>query len=125
MIGVSVRTIHRRLSEYDLSIHSIYTDLTDSELDSIVSDVHKEFPMSGNKQMSCHLLSRGIRVQQHRIRESIRRVDPEGTMARRLNVIRYSVPAPSICNIKFCYLNAMSTQVAMDIIKFLVKLSPL
>ena len=87
MIGVSVRTIHRRMSEYDLSIHSTYTELTDDELDSIISDIHKEFPMCGNKQMSGHLLSRGIRVQQHRIRELMRRVDPEGTMARCLNVI--------------------------------------
>ena len=44
--------------------------------------------------MSGHLLSRGIQVQQHRIRES---VDPEGTLARRLHVTHcrcYSVPAP-------------------------------
>ena len=72
------------MSEYDLSIHSTYTEMTENELDSITSDIHKEFPMCGNKQMSGHLLSRGIRVQQHRIRESMRRVDPEGTMARHL-----------------------------------------
>ena len=68
MIGVSVRTIHRQLSEYNLSIHSTYTDLTDGELDSIASDIHKEFPMCGNKQMSGHLMSWGIRVQQQNMR---------------------------------------------------------
>lgn len=97
MIGVSVRTIHRRMSEYELSIHSTYSEMTDNELDAIISDIHKEFPMCGCNQMSGHLLSRGIRVQQLRVRESLRRVDPEGTIARRLNVIHrrcYSVAAP-------------------------------
>ena len=55
------------------------------------------FPMCGNQQMQAHLLSRGFRVQQHRVRETQRRVDPEGTLLRRLNGIfrrEYSVPAP-------------------------------
>ena len=97
MIGVSERIIHRRMSEYGLSIHSTYSEMTDHELDSVVADIHREFPMCGNKQMGGHLLSRGIRVQQYRIRESMRRIDPEGTLARRLNVIHrryYSVPSP-------------------------------
>ena len=76
MIGVSERTIHRRMSEYNLSIHSTYSEMTNQELDSVIADIHLEFPLCGNKQMSGHLLSRGIRVQQHRIRESMRRVDP-------------------------------------------------
>ena len=33
MIGVSERTIHRRMAEYGLSIHSTYSDMTDQELD--------------------------------------------------------------------------------------------
>ena len=97
MIGVSERTIHRRMSEYGLSIQSTYSEMTNLELDSVIADIHREFPMCGNKQMGGHLLSRGIRVQQHRIRESMRRIDPEGTLARRLNVIHrrcYSVPSP-------------------------------
>ena len=97
MIGVSERTIHRRMSEYGLSIQSTYSEMTNLELDSVIADIHWEFTMCGNKQMGGHLLSRGIRVQQHRIRESMRRIDPEGTLARRLNVIHcrcYSVPSP-------------------------------
>lgn len=97
MIGVSVRTVHRRMSEYGLSIHSMYSEMTDQELDEIISVIHQEFPMCGNRQMNGHLLSRGIRVQQHRIRDSMRRTDPEGTIARRLHTVhhrRYSVAAP-------------------------------
>lgn len=97
LIGVSVRTIRRRMFEYGLSIQSTYSEFTDNDLDSIVNDIHKEFPTCGYKQMSGHLMSRGIRVQQKRVRESMRRTDPEGTVARRLHTIRrrhYSVAAP-------------------------------
>ena len=96
IIGVSERTIHRRMSEYGLSIQYTYSEMTNLELDSVIADIHWEFPMCGNKQMGGHLLSRSIRVQQHRICESMRRIDPEGTLARRLNVIHrccYSVPS--------------------------------
>ena len=49
--------------------------------------------------MTGYLAARGVRIQQKRIRESLRRVDPEGTLMRalELNVInrrRYSVPSP-------------------------------
>lgn len=85
------------MSEYGLSIQDMFSDLTDRELDEIVSDIHHEFPMCGNRQMIGHLQARGIRIQQHRVRESMRRVDPEGTVARRLHTIcrrRYAVAAP-------------------------------
>ena len=44
-----------------------------------------------------HLISLGIRVPFYRVRELQRRVDPEGSMMRRLNNLRrrsYSVPGP-------------------------------
>lgn len=65
MIGVSGRTIHRRMSEYGLSIHYTYSDMTDQKLDSVIAEIYQEFPLCGSKQMSRHLLSRGIRVQRH------------------------------------------------------------
>lgn len=97
MIGVSLRTIHRRMSEYGLSIGSQYTSLTDDELDQIVITIQDQFPNCGNRQMYGHLLSQGYRVQQERIRESQRRTCPEGTMMRRLGCLRrrqYKVAAP-------------------------------
>ena len=39
--------------------------------------------------MQGHLLSRGLRVQQHRIRESQRRVDPAGSIMRQLKTIKH------------------------------------
>jgi hypothetical protein len=97
LIGISVRTLYRRMSLYGLSIRSTYSELTDQELDDITSDVHQEFPMCGSKQMMGHLTSRGIRVQQSRVRESLRRIDPAGTVARQLQAINrrcYKVAAP-------------------------------
>ena len=97
MIGVSERTIHRRLSSNNIYIRSNYSDISDRELDEIVGHIHSQFPLCGNKQMIGHLTSLGFRVQQIRVRESMRRVDPEGTIARRLSTINrrvYSVPSP-------------------------------
>ena len=97
LLGVSIRTIYRRMCEYGLSVSSMYSEMGDNELDDVINSIHHNFPLCGNKQMSGHLLSRGIRVQQHRIRESMRRVDPEGTLARCLRTTHrrhYEVPAP-------------------------------
>lgn len=97
MIGLSERTMHRRLSENNLYIQSTYTVISDRELDEMVALIHSQFPLCGNKQMVGHLTSCSIRIQQVRVRESMRRVDPEGTIARRLSTINrrvYSVPSP-------------------------------
>ena len=51
IIGVSVRTIHRRLADFEISPTSKYSNLTDDELDEIVSGVQKDHPMCGTKQM--------------------------------------------------------------------------
>ena len=85
------------MSEYGLSIHALYSQITDSELDIMVTGIQTQFPMCGNRQMQGHLLAHGIRVQQHRIREAQRRVDPCGSVMRRLRVInrrQYQVNGP-------------------------------
>ena len=97
MLGVSVSTVRRRMSEFNLTIRSYYTQLTDHELDRVVLEIHRNIPTCGNRQLQGCLLARGLRVQQHRIREAHRRVDPEGSVMRRLQAMHrrsYSVPAP-------------------------------
>lgn len=97
ILGVSVRTVERRLHDNGISIRSRYADLTDAELNRLVEDIQSEYPGCGNRQMKGHLLSRGFRVQQSRIREAQRTVDPEGSILRTLYVRNrrsYSVPAP-------------------------------
>ena len=97
MLRVSIRTIRRRMSEFGLSIRAQYSDISDSDLDQIVREIQQQFPTCGNRQMQGHLLARGYRIQQIRIRESQRRIDPDGAVVRRLHVLNrreYSVPAP-------------------------------
>lgn len=78
MLRVCSKTIYRRLKEFGIPIRSSYANLTDIELDSIIHDIHQAFPNSGYKSMRGHLLSRGHKVQESRIRLAMRRVDPQG-----------------------------------------------
>ena len=85
------------MSDLGLPVRALYADIYDSELDDIVQCIHQQHPMCGNMQMQGHLLSRGYQIQQIRIRESTRRIDPTGTALRRLTVMnrrQYSVPSP-------------------------------
>ena len=61
----------------------------------------REVPNVGCKRMTGLLLGRGLRVQQARIRESMRRVNPEGVLLRALELMLYAeevtkfkVPSP-------------------------------
>lgn len=97
MIGVSVRTIRRRMNELGVTIRAQYSTISDDDLDTLVREFQSRFPMCGNRQMQGHLLSQGYRIQQSRVRESQRRVDPDGAIIRRLHVLNrreYSVPSP-------------------------------
>ena len=48
IIGVSIRTVKRRMTEYDLKL---YSQLTDQQLDGIVRDIQTQFLTCGNHQM--------------------------------------------------------------------------
>lgn len=97
MLGVSTRTVERRLSSYNINIRRQYTILTDSELEGVIWEILQQYPTCGNQQLQGYLVSRGFRVQQSRLRDMHRRIDPEGSIMRRLSVLHrrvYSVPAP-------------------------------
>ncbi len=98
MLQVSESTIKRRLHFYGLSIQSTYANLSNEDLDSIVKEIMDQFPKTGYKRMIGYLMARGHKVQEKRVREAMRRVDPEGVIERSisLNIIhrrRYSVPS--------------------------------
>lgn len=97
LLNVSVRTVRRRMELYQFSVRSLYANISDQELDVIVEQIQEQFGLCGNRVMKGHLLSRGVRVQQLRIRESQRRVDPGGVVLRQLTSInrrRYRVNGP-------------------------------
>jgi hypothetical protein len=99
MMNVRMRTIERRMAEFGLSIRSTYSDIHDEQLDSMIPELMQDFPNTGYRRMTGMLTSRGIRVQQWRMREAMRRVNPAGVMlpALELQTIhrrRYWVPGP-------------------------------
>lgn len=97
LMNVSVSTVRRRMLAYNMSIRATYSTISDEELDRIVSEMQEQFPNWGNRQMYGYLISQNIRIQFSRVRESQSRVDPDGSILRRLSTLRrrtYSVRGP-------------------------------
>ena len=98
MLGVSLRTVRRRISNFGLSIRGLYSNLSDVELDPLVTEICSAFPDIGYRRLLGELERRNIRISRTRARESLRRVDPLGVMSRwvRGPVTRreYHVPGP-------------------------------
>ncbi|XP_076864538.1 uncharacterized protein LOC143516675 [Brachyhypopomus gauderio] len=98
--GVSRSTIVRRMLENGLRVAALYSNISNAELDNLVLQLHQAHPQSGYRMMRALLQARGHMVQITRVRESLRRVDPEGTELRALanrtlHRRSYSVPAPN------------------------------
>ena len=75
-LGVSRSTIHRRLAEYNISVSSRWSCLTDDQLDDIVSQVQQNFANAGYRRIDSQLHAQDIRVSKERIRECMQRLDP-------------------------------------------------
>ena len=84
MINVSKSTVKRRMKEYNIRKSELYADITNEDLETAVTNVLKAFPNSGYKKMKGFLLAEGIKVQEVRVRDTMRRVDPEGVLVRTL-----------------------------------------
>ncbi|XP_041823364.1 uncharacterized protein LOC121629368 isoform X2 [Melanotaenia boesemani] len=100
MFAVSPSTVRRRMVEEGLRKSDRYSSVGDAELDAIVLDIQHCHPNAGWRMMLGHLRSRRIHIQRSRLVESMRRVNPEGVMMRRLSIQtarrrQYSVPAPN------------------------------
>ena len=97
MFGVSLRTIRRRMNEYNLSARACYSSIEETDLDHVVRELKEEFPNSGYRIMDGLLRQRGIRVKQFQLREAMHRVDPNGITVRFSDFIqrrKYHVPGP-------------------------------
>eukprot|EP00794_Sanderia_malayensis_P011470 gene11470-12666_t len=96
MLGVHPKTLRKLRREWDLSVgQSVFTDITDEELDVRITAILHESPNSGERMMMGALLSQGIRVQRARLRDALQRLDPVGrSLRRRLKIRRrvYNVP---------------------------------
>lgn len=100
LLGVSTSTIGRRMAQHGIRHSDLYSVISDNQLDALVTEIHHIHPNAGYKMMLGHMRSRGLLIQKHRLQASMRRVNPEGTMMRRLSLQtrqrrQYSVPAPN------------------------------
>ncbi|KAL9966237.1 hypothetical protein ACROYT_G024284 [Oculina patagonica] len=86
MLCVSRRTVERRLQEFGLSCREAYSTMSDERLDIVINSILADFPETGYKRMTGFLRARGIVLQQNRIREAMRRINPEGTLSRALRL---------------------------------------
>ncbi|XP_045898241.1 uncharacterized protein LOC123966515 isoform X2 [Micropterus dolomieu] len=99
LLGVSERTVKRRMHEYGLSIMQYYSTLTDEQLDNLVRSVKARTPHVGCRMMKGILQAMGHRVQWNRVSSSMHRVDSVGVLSRltRLGCVArrtYSVQGP-------------------------------
>ena len=99
MLNVSCSTLKRRMKEYGIRKSHFYSVIEDDELDQVIVSILKDFPNSGYKKMKGFSLSRGYRLQENKIRELMRLVDPEVVLLRTLQsrpVLRraYQVAGP-------------------------------
>ena len=96
ILGCSRRTIERRMKKFGLSHWSVY--VSDAQLDSAVKEITNFFPHCGEKSVKGRLQSAGVRVCWQRIRDSMKRVDPDGIHERCRRVLqrrKYMVKSPN------------------------------
>ena len=98
MLTVSVRTVRRRMSEYGITSSRSFDNISDDNLLTIIREIRVTWPRSGYRMVQGCLRARGLKIQQLRVRHSLQRLDPLGTVERWRNVIRrrvYSVCGPN------------------------------
>lgn len=98
LLGVSVRTVTRRLRHFGLNRRQQYSPVSDQILDIAVVGVHRQFPNCGHRMMQAYLRSMGLIIQRHRVRDSLNRVDPIGAALRWSSVVprrTYRVACPN------------------------------
>ena len=80
VLNVNCSTLKRRMKEYGIRKSNFYSLMEDDKLDHLIVFILKDFPKSRYKNMKEFLLSRGHGVQENKIRELTRRVDPKGVL---------------------------------------------
>ena len=96
IVGVSRTTIWRILQDLGITPEK-YSDICDTELDSIVQDIYHGNPNIGTVMLQGYMSSRGIKIQRQRIRDSVFRINPNRVLRWQQAIQRrsYSVPGPN------------------------------
>lgn len=59
LVGVSRWTLQRRMNDWGFSVRDLYNDLTDDQLDILVSAIHSSNPHAGYQMMLGLLRAQG------------------------------------------------------------------
>lgn len=97
-LNISRPTIYKLLADANIDHSSRFVDVTDSQLDGIITDIKATHPNAGEINVMGHLRARNVKAQRKRVRESIHRVDPQGPSMRSSRSFRhrvYSTPCPN------------------------------
>jgi len=70
------------MEEYGLSVHALYSTISDRELDRLTEQIKKDFPNCGYRMMQGHLLHQGHRIPHARVRNCLHRIDSNGVAIR-------------------------------------------
>ena len=98
MFGVSSRTIRRRITQFGLEEELSFSEISDVQLDDITQQFVDTHPISGQRALNGFLRGFGVKVQRHRVRESLTRIDPRGVQTRLRQALhrrKYSVCMPN------------------------------
>ncbi|KAF6723412.1 hypothetical protein FQA47_022497 [Oryzias melastigma] len=82
LLGVSTRTIQRRMADFGLSVRQRYSQISDEQLDQAILQIKTEMPTAGYRMVKGRLLSMGINTQWQRLTASMHRVDGLGILSR-------------------------------------------
>ena len=63
-------------------IRELYSDMTDVELDRLITVIQFQYPNGGYRMMQGYLLRLGHHVEQERVHSAMIRMDPEGILSR-------------------------------------------
>lgn len=83
-----------------ISVTSLYSVLSDSQVDSMISKIVQQHPHAGYRMVRAYLMNRGHRLTEKRVRQSLGRIDPRGVALRWckhhcINRRMYYVPHPN------------------------------
>jgi len=82
ILGVSISFLRRQMSAFHLSVREMYTAISEDDLEKAIGDIQFSHPNQGNRLMYGCLISIGIRMSFHRVRESQAQIDPKGSFLR-------------------------------------------
>ena len=70
LLNVSVSTVKRRTAKYRCHQRSVYSTITDDELDTLLRIIISQNPQTGYRKMTGFLKVRNIIIQEKRLREA-------------------------------------------------------